>query len=104
MIVFSENVLDRVSVDGVDVASPRSVLHVVMLVNQRIDPFDVQDAMEDGIEKVVDDNDDGEEEKREHGEGLENNAESLLPRSSGDDVVHGVETWAACERGHVVQE
>ena len=61
MIIFTEDVLDGVSVDGVDVSSPWSVLEMMMFVDERIQPFDVKNSVEDGVEEIIEDDDAGEE-------------------------------------------
>lgn len=78
VIVFTDDVLDWMSVDGIDIASPRSVLHVVMLVDVGVKPLEVKEAVEEAVEEIVED-DDAREEDDEDGEILEEAADGGRP-------------------------
>lgn len=104
VIVFSNDVLDWVSVDGVDVASPRSVLHVMMLVDVRIEPLEVKEAVEEAVEKVVED-DDAREKDGEDAEVLDRAADCGGPRGRREDeIFHTVKRIIAGEKDEMIQE
>ena len=104
VIVFTDDVLDGVGVDGVDVASPRCVLEVVMLVDVGVQPFEVEHSVEKAVEEIVEDDDNGEEDS-EDGELGESVADGGSPRRSGEDeVFHAEERVIAGKKNKVVQE
>lgn len=71
VVIFTKDIFDGVGVDGVDISSPRSVLEMVMFVDERIQPFDVENSVKDGVEEIIEDNDAGEEGETEDEEILQ---------------------------------
>jgi hypothetical protein len=55
VIVFAQEEFERVYVDGIDIGATRSLLVMVMFVNVAVDAFNVQEPVQNGVEKVVHD-------------------------------------------------
>ena len=77
VVEFSEEKLEGVNVDGVDIGAGGSFLTMMVFVHEGVDAFHVEEPVEEGVEEVV-----GQKEKGqgEEGVGLEDRAERYEKR------------------------